>query len=254
MTSGEEKRGAADRAYLQRRFREALQQAAEADDPRVKNTHMDFARRYKAELDAAGLHSEQVARRERARSVNKRQAMIAAARAALIERGLAGLNMDQVALSAGVSKVTIYGHFQNKSGLVRAVVASTWPDQAWVEPDPAVPIAIALRLIGDRIGALWHDPVIRRLCNGDLASCLPEGWPEMGPMRQAVDALIDRLGQAAAKGELQIPDVRLAADQLLSLWKGAGALEGSPAFEVDPEKRITAAVDLFLANYRKQHA
>jgi TetR/AcrR family transcriptional regulator of autoinduction and epiphytic fitness len=39
-----------------------------------------------------------------------------------LKHGYAGTSMDKVALSAGVSKATVYSHFQDKEGLFKVLI------------------------------------------------------------------------------------------------------------------------------------
>ena len=55
-------------------------------------------------------------------------------------------------------------------------------------------------------------------------------------------------------GELAIPDPMLAAEQFVSMVKGMGDLErrfGASVSAAERDRRITGAVDVFLAAYGK---
>jgi TetR/AcrR family transcriptional repressor of mexJK operon len=58
----------------------------------------------------------------RQRSSEKGEAILEAASNLFLQRGLRGTSMDQVAKEAGVSKQTVYSHFENKDGLFRACI------------------------------------------------------------------------------------------------------------------------------------
>lgn len=67
-------------------------------------------------------------RRGRPRDLDKLEAIVAAAGALFSERGIAPTTMEAVAERAGVSKMTVYSHFRDKSALLRSVFErnSTW--------------------------------------------------------------------------------------------------------------------------------
>lgn len=63
-------------------------------------------------------------RRGRPSDAAKRQAILAAAQRAFVDHGFAATNMDAIAAAAGVSKLTIYRHFNTKAALFAEAVAS----------------------------------------------------------------------------------------------------------------------------------
>jgi AcrR family transcriptional regulator len=60
--------------------------------------------------------------RERQKSREKTQAILKAAMKEFLAHGYAATSMDRLAKSAGVSKATIYNHFQDKEQLFNAVI------------------------------------------------------------------------------------------------------------------------------------
>lgn len=61
-------------------------------------------------------------RTERKKSAAKRAAILEGARQEFLANGYAATSMDRVAAAAGVSKATVYSHFQDKAGLFGALV------------------------------------------------------------------------------------------------------------------------------------
>lgn len=59
---------------------------------------------------------------ERKKSTVKAAAILEGARLEFLANGYASTSMDRVAASAGVSKATVYSHFQDKAGLFSALV------------------------------------------------------------------------------------------------------------------------------------
>lgn len=56
------------------------------------------------------------------RQTAKRAKILKGAMAVFLRSGYAGTSMDRVAIEAGVSKQTIYSHFQDKEGLFRSLI------------------------------------------------------------------------------------------------------------------------------------
>lgn len=68
-------------------------------------------------------------RSERKKSASKAAAILAGARREFLAHGYASTSMDRVAASAGVSKATVYSHFQDKAGLFSALVKQLAEDR-----------------------------------------------------------------------------------------------------------------------------
>ena len=56
------------------------------------------------------------------KSSEKRQTILQAALEEFLSHGYAATSMDRIAIRAGVSKATVYNHFQDKQDLLRALV------------------------------------------------------------------------------------------------------------------------------------
>ena len=91
------------------------------------------------------------------RRTRTREAILAAARKLFGEHYAAGVSIDQITRTAGVSKQSFYNHFRDKDHLVREVLLTLRSD--WValarsanagEPDPAKRLAIAMCIFGQR--------------------------------------------------------------------------------------------------------
>lgn len=59
---------------------------------------------------------------ERDSSVDKVEQILQGAMQEFLKHGYAGTSMDKVALAAGVSKATVYSHFQDKEGLFKVLI------------------------------------------------------------------------------------------------------------------------------------
>jgi AcrR family transcriptional regulator len=158
-------------------------------------------------------------RRGRPRSEKAKQAILAAAIELLLEQGLHGMSMDEVAERAGVSKATIYRWWGSKELLALDALAT-----AWAAPDPG-----AQRYTGSLRGDLlarfrpWlrqlNEQPFGRVVAGLVAEAQTD--PEFAklyiehfvePRRQATLALLER---AIARGEIaHDSDLDVALDLL----------------------------------------
>lgn len=190
----------------------------------------------------------------------KREAILAAAKELFLDRGFAQANMQEVADLAGVSKLTLYSHFGDKTALFVAAVREHYdhhlPDmifQGWDRND--------LRGALLAFARTYHDYLIlpgtiagRRLLR---APGVPTGlsieiW-NIGPAR--IDAFLATiLGDLARRGALLLDNPQLAAVHLLSLIRGDlyaqldyGVQRHVPGEET--EAFLASAVDLFLRAY-----
>lgn len=64
----------------------------------------------------------------RPKDLEKRAAILAAAKALFIRNAFAGTSMDAIAAEAGVSKLTVYSHFGDKDNLFREVIRARIED------------------------------------------------------------------------------------------------------------------------------
>lgn len=84
---------------------------------------------------------------EDARVRRSKQRILETAAALIIERGVSGLSVDEVAARSGVAKTTIYRHWKTRSDLVLAACGSI--STAQVTPDEGSVEADLLALVGD---------------------------------------------------------------------------------------------------------
>ncbi|MGD9163559.1 MAG: TetR/AcrR family transcriptional regulator [Chromatiales bacterium] len=199
----------------------------------------------------------------RPKSEAKAKAVMYAAAKLFLARGFQGTSMDAVAKGAGVSKQTVYSHYENKEELFKAVittkVASYGFDEATVVKDDD--LRNALLTVARRFVDLLFDPEViamHRVVIGEATSQprIASLFFESGPMRTkaAVCAFLQR---QVAKGRLCIPaeQVLYAASQLLFTAIGVyqmqlmlGLIESVDETELGPH--LERVVDDFLTLYR----
>jgi AcrR family transcriptional regulator len=200
----------------------------------------------------------------RPKDMEKRAAILAAAKALFIRNAFAGTSMDAIAADAGVSKLTVYSHFGDKDNLFREVIRSRIQDLLPEETyffDPQADIRETLLRV-----ALTHAHLD---CNAEtvgtfraiLSDCR-QGNPRYGKLiweegATRTHGLMERLLQQAVDvGQLDIDDVSRASVQFLTLIKGNlmmrqmfGCTECPESYAEEIETTARAGVAMFLRAY-----
>ena len=200
----------------------------------------------------------------RPKDMEKRAAILEAAKALFIRNAFAGTSMDAIAAEAGVSKLTVYSHFGDKDNLFREVIRARVQDLLPEETygfDPHVDISETLHRIAQVHAKLDCDPETVGTFRAILSDCR-QGNPrygklmwEEGPVRSR--ALLERLLQQAVDAHmLDIDDVSRAAIQFISLIKGDmmmrrmfGCAECVQTYAREIEENARAGVTMFLRAY-----
>ena len=200
----------------------------------------------------------------RPKDLEKRAAILTAAKQLFPGHGFDGISVDAIAQAAGVSKLTVYSHFQDKEALFMHAIGELCqellPDHLFV-PEAGEPIEDALRALADSFFALVASPAAISLQRLVLADVRAEGrlgrmfW-QAGPAR-ILASFEGFLGRAAAAGDLEINDPAQAAIHFLSLLKGAVNLRmlccGARAAEIPADEasaHVAGVVDVFLRAYQ----
>ena len=188
--------------------------------------------------------------------------ILAAARHLFLEQGYGSTSMDGVAKRAGVSKATLYVHFDSKerlfaevvadarSALHRSIAATTRDEQ----PDPAE----TLRQIGRQFLRFVTTPGVLTLFRAVIGET--QRFPELGRTifqtgsNDMLNMISGSIARAAARGALTVPDPKLAAGQFIALTKSDLHLHCllEPSFEAseaDIRRNVDAAVAVFMSHY-----
>ena len=198
----------------------------------------------------------------RPKDLAKRQAILDAAKTLFLSHGYANTSMDAVAAEAGVSKLTVYSHFNDKETLFSAAVMAKCEEQLpplFFE----LPAGIAVENVLLNIARGFH-----QLINSDesvnlhrLIMALGSQDPklsliffEAGPQRM-VQGMERLLTQIHDSGALSIDLPRNAAEHFFCLIKGAGNFRllygcGEPLGEEASESHVREVVGLFMRAYR----
>lgn len=200
----------------------------------------------------------------RPKDLAKRQAILDAAKTLFLSNGYASTSMDAVASEAGVSKLTVYSHFNDKETLFSAAVVAKCEEQL-----PTLffelPDGVAVETVLLNIARGFH-----QLINSDesvnlhrLMMTLGSQDPklsliffEAGPQRMlhGMERLLSKVDQS---GALTIDKPRNAAEHFFCLLKGAGNFRllsgcGEPLTGDMAEAHVREVVGLFMRAYRPE--
>lgn len=171
------------------------------------------------------------ARPGRPKSPEKRDAIRQAAVALFMAEGLQRTSMDAIAAAAGVSKQTVYSHFESKDALFRECVRIKVADYGLGAEDvaPELSAAEALKAFGRQFLDLLQDPEVLsmfRLLAGECPTYPSSArvFYEAGPA-QNCEFLGSLLSRFAARGELVVEDPLESASLLVAMFKAHYFLE-----------------------------
>ena len=199
------------------------------------------------------------------RSELKHAAILDAAAHEFRESGFAATSMDRIAERAEVSKRTVYNHFANKDALFEAILEVLW-DRARrateLEYDPEITLEEQLGTLALRKLEVLADPNYLGLARALVAEAirspgfLVEKWQQLAAEEEAFPRWIEA---AIEDGRLVATDPALAADQFMTLLKGAAfwpQVVGVAQTPTENERQsiIDSVIELFLARYRSPEA
>ncbi len=226
---------------------------------RSKGAENNAGRTHARAPDGAGASAR--GRPTAAQAVAKHEAILEAGVALFLERGFERASMDAIARRAGVSKATVYSHYNSKVALFAAIVARRCgkmiPSLA-IGEFAALPAAEALSRIGREFIALLLSPDAISFYRMVLASAtrfpdLGRAFYAAGPDRISAQ-LAEYLRALAANGTLDADDPRLAAEHFFGMVLGhldlrllLGLTQTLSPGEC--ERQVAAAVRAFLRAY-----
>lgn len=199
-------------------------------------------------------------------SPEKRSQILQGAATVFAQDGYEGASMSRIAAEAGVSKGTLYNHFESKAELFAAYVEhecarslSRVFEGSQETDDPAT----TLRAIGGRIVRMMLSPTgvtIYRVVVSEAEKfpALARVFYQAGPAR-AIDHMSRWLAQQTRRGRLNVSDPELAAEQFFALCQTRLGLKCRLHMLKDPTPEtiatiVNAAVAMFLSTYAlKQH-
>lgn len=187
----------------------------------------------------------------------KRRAILDAAKTLFLSHGYANTSMDAVAAEAGVSKLTVYSHFNDKETLFSSAVMAKCEEQLpplFFELPAGIPVENVLLNIARGFHQLINSDEsvnLHRLMMalGTQDPKLSQIFFDAGPERmvQGMERLLKRIDET---GVLSIDLPRNAAEHFFCLLKGAGNFRllyccGEPLSEEAAESHVQEVVGLF---------
>ena len=214
----------------------------------------------KTELSSLNISTPSLARRPgRPKSEEKADAIREAAASLFLTEGMSKTSMDAVAQAAGVSKQTVYSHFNSKDDLFRACVATKVHmyglDAAHC--DPALPVDEALCRVGVQFMTLLSDPEVVQMFRLIIAEAtafprVAGMFYETGP--RATVEYVSRLFAHYLKGGADEGKAAQAAKEFLALVKSDCLVEkllgvGPSLSEEDIAEHVRNSVDRIRSLY-----
>lgn len=197
----------------------------------------------------------------RPKDLEKRAAVLEAAKRLFPHSGFEGTSMDAIAAEAGVSKLTVYSHFTDKETLFFAAIWARCEEQmpaTLFDVNVKGPVRRQLEAIAHAFFALITAPesiALHRLltsASGTSPKLVQMFW-EAGPQR-VQGGFQQFLRHEIVAGQLDIHDVPRASEQFFALLKGdlharllCGC--GTPLSVHDIDTHVHATVDFFLRAY-----
>ena len=189
--------------------------------------------------------------------VSKAESILAAAKRSFLAAGFGAVSMDTIAREAGVSKATVYAHFDGKEELFGAVIEREceryFARFSVSELDPR-DVRASLMVLGRRFLELLLSPdalALHRIILAEVTRfpVLGDVFWRAGPERERVQ-IEAFLKSAIASGTLTPADTRLAAEQFVALIRGDVQLRHLLRLDADADRRgIGAAVDDAVATF-----
>lgn len=200
----------------------------------------------------------------RPKDLAKRQAILDAAKSLFLSNGYANTSMDAVAAEAGVSKLTVYSHFNDKETLFSAAVVAKCEEQLPTliyELTPGTSVESLLLAIGRGFHHLVNSDEsinLHRLIMtlGSQDPKLSQVFFEAGPERVLL-GMERLLGKIHQQGTLSIDKPRNAAEHFFCMLKGGANFRllygcGKPLAGAAAEEHVREVVGLFMRAYRPE--
>lgn len=186
-------------------------------------------------------------------AVTKRQQILAGAKQEFLAQGFAATSVDRIAAAAGVSKATIYSHFDGKEGLFKALVEAM-AQQRLQEISPQLltdlpPRQVLRHIAEDALGNATHRPefqAFHRVIIGES-----DRFPKLS--RTFVECLmkpgVERLSHyLAQQPQLKIADpeatARVFMGAIVHFAMVQEIMHGDEVMPMERDRLVTTLVDL----------
>jgi AcrR family transcriptional regulator len=191
------------------------------------------------------------------KSTTKRELVVSAARKLFLEAGYGATSMDKIAAEAGVSKRTVYSHFQNKENLFAAIMGDMCALISGDNPNEPIPVEAPEQIL-KHLGLHIMESVLEPEALDVFRVVLAESpiFPELGQAfwKAGPDVmkgfLVEYLLELDRRKVLKIKNAELSAFQFMGMIKwpyhmrvlfGAGNLP--------TRKEINESLDLAVSTF-----
>ena len=199
-------------------------------------------------------------RTRRGAGSEKAESIVAAAQSLFLEDGYATTSMDAIALKSGVSKPTLYSHFQSKEGLFAGVMCRMCEEigfDAYDGVETEGPPEVVLKsLATDMCRRLIQSEQGRALLRTVI--CEAPAFPELGRVawqtgpRWGREMLADYLAGLDGQGEVNVPDPVLAAGMFFGMVTGPFLMPVLFGAEDPPSDAVLSEIlDTIVATFLK---
>lgn len=194
----------------------------------------------------------------------KRRQITAAAERLFLAQGYGAVSMDLVARTAGVSKATLYAHFESKDALFATIVADKGEDNPIAKdmfPEEVTDLRAALEQIGQRVLrfmlrertlAIYRLTLAEAARFPELGRAFFENGPNLGAKR--FRAWLEHQVEA---GLVEAADLETATHQFMALMRSGVFMRRSlglppEATEAEITITVTAAADTWMKAYARR--
>jgi TetR/AcrR family transcriptional regulator, regulator of autoinduction and epiphytic fitness len=189
---------------------------------------------------------------DRDHSIDKVEQILQGAMLEFLQNGYAGTSMDRVAVAAGVSKATVYSHFQDKEGLFKVLIeqlASKKNNSIFGTVPIGEEPASALHHLGAKALELMNNDqehsAFMRVIIGESGR-----FPELAQIcvRAMIKPVTETLTQYLAAPELKIPDpeatARILLGTLVHFHITQEVMHGKDIIPMESDRLINALIHL----------
>ena len=189
---------------------------------------------------------------DRDNAVDKVEQILQGAMQEFLQHGYAGTSMDRVAVAAGVSKATVYSHFQDKEGLFKVLLEQLASKKNisifGTEPIEGEPSAILHQVATKALEHMLNDKehsAFMRVLIGESGR-----FPELAQIcvRAMIKPVAETLTQYLAAPELKIPDpeatARILIGALVHFHITQNVMHGQDIIPMESDRLIDAFTHL----------
>ncbi len=184
----------------------------------------------------------------------KTAAILDGAMQVFLEQGYAGTTMDKVASAAGVSKPTVYNHFQDKEHLFNSLMEKLAKEKEWVKcrvlfDVPLKTATVVLKSIANEMLESCKEPSVMntfyRLVVGESGR-----FPELGKacVRHLDKPMIDSLSEYFSVLNLPAPEVsaRVFMGTLVLYIISNEVMQGNEIMPIDRDYLVDNLINMIL--------